>query len=106
MHYFSKLYQFKYINYNGNDRIALRKNRVNKLSLSSRRKVVNMKNKQLILLILSVILTIVCIGTLIFGIYTRNGLLIWTFCFLSISSLIQSIIINKRYNKTRLYHNL
>jgi heme/copper-type cytochrome/quinol oxidase subunit 4 len=56
-----------------------------------------MRNKQLILLILSVILTVVCVGTLVFGVCTQNGQLIWSFSFLSILSIIQFIWIGKRY---------
>jgi membrane protein YdbS with pleckstrin-like domain len=56
-----------------------------------------MKSKQLMLLILSVILFVVCIGALIFGVYTQNGQLIWSFSFLFILSLIQCIWIRKRY---------
>ncbi|MBZ9637028.1 hypothetical protein [Clostridium sp. FP1] len=60
-----------------------------------------MKNKQLILLILSFILSVVCISTLNFGVYTKNGLLIWIFSFSSISSIIQSRWIGKRYKKLK-----
>lgn len=56
-----------------------------------------MRNKQLKLLILSVILFVVCIGTLIFGVFIQNGQLIWSFSFLSIVSIIQSTWIGKKY---------
>jgi hypothetical protein len=56
-----------------------------------------MRNKQLILLILSIILLAVCIGTLIYGVLIQNGQLIWSFSFLSILSIIQSIWIGKKY---------
>lgn len=60
-----------------------------------------MRSKQLILFILSTILFVVCICTLIFGVYTQNGQLIWSFSFLSILSIIQSIWIGKRYKNIK-----
>ncbi|MBZ9625607.1 hypothetical protein G9F71_022520 [Clostridium sp. FP2] len=60
-----------------------------------------MKNKQLILLILSFILSVVCISRLNFGVYTKNGLLIWIFSFSYTSSIIQSRWIGKRYKKLK-----